>query len=329
MDTVYVDYSRSAPVAGMVIGGMTVAERVLRDAARSGASRAIVRGDGAVLPSLAALPLAVEIVGGDTAVPAHAAPIDGDVVAGVKVSDEASRRRAAHALFQTCRRPYDGLGDRYVIRAVSLRMTSLFCRLGLTPNQVTSANILIGLAACYAAALGTALGFVLAGALMFVQVVLDSSDGELARIRHMHSRFGMWLDNTSDDVIDNLFLAALGIGMGGTWMWIGVGAAALRGFVALWTHTAVALMGKPGDVLAFKWWFDGADETLAERFDTKTSFVGVLRSVGRRDLYCLIYAASCMATVPVAGLFIGVANAIVHFALLVAHVAITAGRGRS
>jgi hypothetical protein len=111
-------------------------------------------------------------------------------------------------------------------------------------------------------------------------------------------------------------------------MWIGVGAAAMRGFVALWTHTAVALMGKPGDVLAFKWWFDSADDTLAERFDTKTSVLGLLRSVGRRDLYVLIYAVSCMAMIPHVGLFIGAANAIVHFALLVAHVAITA-RARS
>jgi phosphatidylglycerophosphate synthase len=329
-DTVYVDYSPrgSASVAAMVIGGMTIAERVLRDAAKSGASRAVVRGAVDTLPVLSGLPIAVEIVDSDASPPAGASQIDGDVIAGVKVSDEASRRRASRALFQSCRRPYDGLGDRYVIRAVSLRLTSAMCHTGLTPNLVTSANIVIGLGACYAATIGTALGFVVAGALMFLQVVLDSCDGELARIRHMHSKFGMWLDNTSDDIIDNLFLAAVGIGMGGMWTTIGISAAAMRGSVALWTHVTVALMGKPGDVLAFKWWFDSADESLADRFDTGTSLAGVLRAFGRRDLYCLVYAASCVVQVPVAGLFLGAINAVIHFALLVAHVAITA-RGRS
>jgi phosphatidylglycerophosphate synthase len=163
---------------------------------------------------------------------------------------------------------------------------------------------------------------------MFAQVVLDSCDGELARIRHLHSKFGMTLDNTSDDVIDNLFLACVGIGMGGVWMIIGVTAASMRALVALWTHVAVALAGKPGDVLAFKWWFDEADETLAERYDTGTSLLSVLRAFGRRDLYCLIYAGSCAAQVPVVGLFVGVVNALVHFALLVVHIGITA-RARS
>src|SRR5213075_525221 len=128
------------------------------------------------------------------------------------------------------------------------------------------------------AAIGTRTAFVAAGALIFVQVVLDSCDGELARIRFMHSRLGMILDNGSDDVIDNLFVAMLGIGLGGIWVPIGVGAAIGRGLSALMIHVDVARRGKVGDVLAFKWFFDAEDEALQERFETKGSVLGVVRA---------------------------------------------------
>ena len=70
--------------------------------------------------------------------PVDVAEIAGDVVAGVRVFDDDSRRAASRALFQSLRRPHDGIGDRYVIRAMSLRLTRVLCRLGATPNQVTS-----------------------------------------------------------------------------------------------------------------------------------------------------------------------------------------------
>nr|MDQ3368227.1 CDP-alcohol phosphatidyltransferase family protein [Myxococcota bacterium] len=252
--------------------------------------------------------------------------VPGDVIAGVSITDEASRRRAARALFQTCRRPHDGLGDRYVIRAVSLRITSLLCRISATPNQVTWANIGVGLAAAVVVVRGTWTAFAVAGALMFLQVVLDSCDGELARIRHLHSRFGMWLDNVSDDLIDNVFLAALAIGVGGIWMPIGVAAAAARSACAVMIHLDVARRGKPGDVLAFKWFFDTAGEELAERFDTSQSVAGVVRAFGRRDLYVLVYAASCLAGVPAVALVLGTTLSVAYAALGVVHVVVSPRR---
>lgn len=324
MGTVYVDYQGRDAVPAMVIGGMTVVERVLREAAKAGASRAIVRAAG--LPALPPLALAVEVVPPATPPPPEATPIAGDIIAGVQICDDRSRRAAAKALFQSCRRPHDGLGDRYVIRAISLRITSLLCRLGATPNQVTWGNIVVGLVAAAVVLRGTYPAFAIGGALMFLQVVLDSSDGELARIRHLHSRFGMWLDNVSDDLIDNLFLAALAIGIGGIWLPIGVGAAAARSACAVMIHVDVARRGKPGDVMSFKWFFDTAGEDLADRFDTSQSVAGVARAFGRRDLYVLVYAATCIAGVPVAGLVLGIALSLAYFVLGVAHVVVSARR---
>jgi len=323
-DTVFVDYARSAGVASMVLGGMTVAERVLREAARAGATRAIVRGDA--LPPLPRLPLEVERIPAAAEPPAGAVAIDGTVIAGVQISDAATRRRAARALLQTCRRPHDGIGDRYVIRAISLRITSVLCRLGARPNQVTYANIAVGLAACAAAARGA---FAAAGALILLQVVLDSSDGELARLRHLHSRFGMLLDNASDDLIDNLFIATLGVGLGGIWAPIGIAAAAARGAQSAMIHIVVARRGQPGDVLAFRWWFDREDDALAERFEVKLTPGQVLRSIGRRDLYVLLWSAGCLAGVPIAALGLGVILAAAQLGLTLIHVTVTLRAGRA
>ncbi len=322
-DTVFVDYAHAPRVAGMRLCGMTVAERVLRQAAQAGATRAIVRG--AALPELAALPIAVETIARDAA-PPEARAIAGDVIAGVTITDEPTRRRASRALLQTCRRPYDGLGDRFVIRALSLRLSAVFCRLHVTPNQITWVNILVGLVACGCAAQGTRQAFIAAGALMFVQVVLDSCDGEVARLRYLASKFGMWLDNTSDDLIDNLFLAMLGVGIGGVWLPIGIAAAVAKSLIAVMIHIDVARRGKAGDVMAFKWFFDSADEELAERFETGTSITGIGRAFARRDVYILVWAVMCLAGVPEIALVHGAIVAFGYFGLAIVHVAVSARR---
>ena len=319
-DTVFVDYAAAPGVASMRVCGMTVAERVLRHAAQAGASSAIIRADA--LPALPELPMSVERIANTAPTPA-AREIPGTVIAGVTITDEGSRRRATRALLQTCRRSYDGLGDRYVIRALSLRLSSVFCRLPITPNQITWVNIVVGLVACAFAAHGGRAALVVAGGLMFVQVVLDSCDGEVARLRHKSSTFGMWLDNASDDLIDNLFIAMLGVGQGGIWLPIGVGAAIAKSLTALMIHLDVARQGKAGDIMAFKWFFDKAGEDLADRFEARTSITGLGRAFGRRDVYILVWMVTCVLGVPVVGLLLGVVVALAYFGLAIAHVIVT------
>lgn len=317
--TVVVDYPVGDRIAARRIGGMSVLERTLREAARAGATRAIVRAAAADLPTLPALALAVDVVAPGTAAPPDAAVIPGDAVGGVTVTDDASARAAMTALLQACRRPYDGVGDRFVIRYCSLAITRVLTRTAVTPNQVTLANIAVGLAACWFASRGARLDFVLAGALIFFQVVLDSCDGELARIRHRHSRLGMSLDNISDDVIDNGFIACVGVGIGGPWAWIAPIAAGARALVALMIYVDVARQGKFGDVMAFRWWFDRDDDTPTERFNARVTPLTVVRGLGRRDLYGIVFAVSCAAQVPWLALGLGMAICVGHAGLAVVH----------
>ena len=319
-DTVFVDYADRGELPRIAICGVSIAERVLRSAQASGATRAIIRAADDQLPALPRLPIAVEVIPPTAALPSARA-IAADVVAGVAVTDAPTRRAATRALLQTCRRSYDGLGDKYVIRSLSLRLSALWCRLGITPNQITIVNILVGIAACALVPRGTYTGFALAGGLMFIQVVLDSCDGEVARLRFLSSKFGMWLDNVSDDVIDNAFLAMLAVGVGGTWTWIGIGAAVLRSWCALMIHLDVARAGRPGDIMSFTWFFDTGGEDLGDRFETgKPSVMSLVRSAGRRDFYILVWTATCLAGVPVVGLVLGIAVSVGYFGLGAAHV---------
>jgi phosphatidylglycerophosphate synthase len=321
-----VDCPPGVPGPAMRVAGMTVLERILRDHARRGYASALVRGEAAGLPAPSSLPLAVRVVPPSTPTPAGAEVVPGYEYLGVALAGESARRAVEWALLQTCRRPYDGPGDRHVIRPLSLRITRALTRWPVTPNQVTGVALGLGALACLLVAAGGAGAVAAGGALMLLQVVLDSVDGELSRVRHMGSQLGMWLDNLSDDVVDNALVAALGIGLGGTWAAIGAAAAVGRGFSAVVTYLGAATLGRPGDVMAFRWWFESADAGPAEAYDRTPTVLAALRALGRRDTYMLVFGAACLVGLPQVAFALGVANAAVYFGLAMAH--LVARRGR-
>src|SRR5512137_1614520 len=76
-------------------------------------------------------------------------------------------------------------------------------RLGLTPNGLT----LIGLALILATAVALALGHnVWGGVLFIIAGVFDALDGTLARMTNRKTRFGAFLDSTSDRYADAAIL---------------------------------------------------------------------------------------------------------------------------
>jgi hypothetical protein len=56
---VFVDYADRGAIAGLRLGGMSIVERIVRDAAVAGAPAATVRLAAADRPSLPSLPIAV------------------------------------------------------------------------------------------------------------------------------------------------------------------------------------------------------------------------------------------------------------------------------
>jgi phosphatidylglycerophosphate synthase len=270
-----------------VVGGLTAIERRIREVAKQGATRAVVAG--APVAFARPMPIAVEFVAARTPVPPGARRERGDVIAGIELGDEAARRRAEWALIRRMNKSFEGPVDALINWRFSMRITRLLARrsLAVTPNHVTITAIVIGLVAALLASRAGYARFALAGVLLEVNSILDSVDGELARLRYQYSKLGQWLDNLSDDIVDNLFIACVGVGLGGIWPWLGLAAAAGRVLVSLTTYVSVYRRTGTGDVFAFRWWFETGKATADEVYDP-TSPVTWLRSFGRRDTYVFV-----------------------------------------
>ena len=107
--------------------------------------------------------------------------------------------------------PLDTRLDVLFHRRLSRPLTRLALTLGLTANQVSLVSLLVGLLSVWSfwrATPWSALGGLL---LYAAAVVLDHSDGEVARLTHSESRLGEWLDVTSDTVIHALLVFAMGV----------------------------------------------------------------------------------------------------------------------
>ena len=111
-------------------------------------------------------------------------------------------------------------------RRLARRIIARFAGRGITPNQITSTRLAIGLAACALLSTGGASATLWAGGLWILAMFLDRVDGELARMTGMTSEFGHRLDYLSDLVLTSAFFVGLGYGLGGTAAWLGLVAGA-------------------------------------------------------------------------------------------------------
>ena len=97
------------------------------------------------------------------------------------------------------------------IRRVSPYLTRLFLPTRITPNGVTWLMILAGLAAAGVLVLPGVLPAVAAFLLIQLQILLDCSDGELARWRGTKSPVGVYLDRIGHWLTEGALPIAIGI----------------------------------------------------------------------------------------------------------------------
>ncbi|HEX7843137.1 MAG TPA: CDP-alcohol phosphatidyltransferase family protein [Kofleriaceae bacterium] len=316
MDTVF--FESTGDRHTWMVGGVSALERRVREVARQGATRAVVAALPVAFPR--PLPIPVEFVAAGSPPPEGARRERADVIAGIELGDEACRRRAEWALIRRMNKSFEGPVDALINWRFSMRITRVLARrsLAVTPNHVTIAAILVGLAASWLASGGGYAHLALAGVLLEVNSILDSCDGELARLRFQYSRLGQWLDNLSDDVVDNLFLVAVGAGLGGAWRWIGLAAAGGRLLVAVTTYLSVYRKTGTGDVFAFRWWFETDKQTADDVYDPRSPITW-LRSFGRRDTYVFVWMIALSAGLSPWVVCHGLVIAAVNVSLLILH----------
>ena len=84
-------------------------------------------------------------------------------------------------------------------------------RRGFTPNQVTSASMMVGLLAALCFASGVRWAVVLGAIALQLSFSLDCVDGQLSRYTQRFSAFGGWLDSTFDRLKETLVYTGLAV----------------------------------------------------------------------------------------------------------------------
>jgi phosphatidylglycerophosphate synthase len=106
------------------------------------------------------------------------------------------------------------LYDTLFTRNVSVWVTAVLAPLGTSPNLVTLVNFVVGMAGCVLIGFGAGPAAVLGGiVLLHLYAVLDSVDGELARLLDRRSLRGMFLEDWSAYGLMNAFPIAVALYM--------------------------------------------------------------------------------------------------------------------
>ena len=123
-----------------------------------------------------------------------------------------SYRDVVHRLASGASKSNRGAGGytRWVNRPLGRRVAAYSYLRGLTPNQLTFVNALLIFPAMLAMALVAPGGWTVAAVVaLLAGYVLDSADGQLARLRGGGSAAGEWLDHVVDAVKTGVFHAVM------------------------------------------------------------------------------------------------------------------------
>ncbi len=122
------------------------------------------------------------------------------------------RSAATKYLFKLIWKPeQDGFLTYYLFRPIAYPITRFFLPTAVSPNGVTAIVALLALGGCVIVA-GASYEAALIGSIMqHVAGYFDCTDGEIARLRHEGSKFGMWFDTLTDEATTVAYMACIGI----------------------------------------------------------------------------------------------------------------------
>lgn len=96
----------------------------------------------------------------------------------------------------------DGYVSARLNRPISTRVSARLVSTGITPNQITVISFLISLLGAGLLSLGQYAAGLVGGLLVQLASVIDGCDGEVARLKHLSSARGAWLDTILDRYAD-------------------------------------------------------------------------------------------------------------------------------
>ncbi len=140
--------------------------------------------------------------------PARLAAVSIDGRLWEDVDTETAFRGALRKLRNSLHSRDEGFISRFLNRPLSLRLSSLAIKAGLTPNLLSVISFVLAIAA----GVGFGFGWLIPAAIL-VQIasIVDGSDGEVARARFMTSRWGSLMDSMLDRVADAAIVGGIGL----------------------------------------------------------------------------------------------------------------------
>jgi phosphatidylglycerophosphate synthase len=127
----------------------------------------------------------------------------------------------------------DELINTYLLRPIAHLIVRALYRTTVTPNQITVASIVAGTIAAMLYAVAGPAYLPVAGLCITLKDLLDSADGQLARVKQLYSRFGRFLDSVGDLAVNLLVFAAISIALFHDTGWSPVFLLGLAGFLGI------------------------------------------------------------------------------------------------
>jgi phosphatidylglycerophosphate synthase len=189
--------------------------------------------------------------------------------------DREQRSRAMHVHLYSLRKLTQGVLDRKLMRPVSQWMTRGLVATPVTPNHVTLFCGVLGLIAAGMVLLPGPVWPVVSAIILVAVRFIDCVDGELARLRYQTSKFGEWLDTTTDVIGLAAFLAAAGWRLTRTspeWApmaVLAVGTWLLAHALLFWTAARIG----GGSVQTIGWDYRQAPRSLVDRVVRRLEFL--------------------------------------------------------
>ena len=249
----------------------------------------------------------------------------------VRIDSDEAVREAEDLLWNSCRKPHDGIVAKTLNRNVSLFVSRRIAHLPVTPNHVSLVNFALGILTALAIAKG-GYGWFLLGAVIFkTNSILDGVDGELARVRYQMSVTGEWMDTLSDDLSNLLFYVSLAVGaytMTGNPLWVTLGfVSVIPSLLATAYQYTLLIRGGRGDLLAIKWLFERGNGKGNERQTAFGAFMDKLKYVVKKDFFvALTVVAALLNALPYVLWLTAIANVILVGTVIAQEVAVRRAR---
>ena len=150
----------------------------------------------------------------------------------IDVDDKTDRKNAELLICNKLKKNTDGPVSQILNRPISLRITKVLLKTGITPNQITIFSTIMGLVGASFFFSGEYFYLILGGIIIHIHSIVDGCDGEVARLKLRQSKYGGWLDSVLDRYVDAAIILGL---VYGYW--------SINGDITIWVIGFVTLIG--------------------------------------------------------------------------------------